>query len=383
MLFDRCYPKITDWLFDVSNQAIDLRVLPLYSYGFWVAMGFLVAAILLGKELKRREALGLFQYTEKEVHEDGVDYFSFMVAAVVGYLVGSKGVGYMGLTINETLAGIVGAVIVLGGRLAYFLKTKPDTPSVRIERVYPSDLVGDLVILAGVFGVTGSIFFNYLESPEDYVGFWNDPVSYLFSGLSVYGGLICAGIAILIFAYRKKINVPNLFDSLAIVFILANGVGRIGCQVSGDGDWGIVNPHTKPSFIPQFLWANTYPHNIIDEGVPITGCMEPHCMQLAEAVYPTPIYEFLMCTAIFLILYLLRKRFTPMPGMLIFLFFIFIGIERFLIEKIRDLGARNLYYTPFGGFKQSELISIALFVVGVLGCIWTWYYYKKVRAKVE
>jgi prolipoprotein diacylglyceryltransferase len=106
MLFDRCYPKITDWLFDVSNQAIDLRVLPLYSYGFWVAMGFLVAAIILGKELKRREALGLFQYTEKEVHEGAIDYFSFMVAAVVGYLVGSKGAGYMGLSINDTIAAL-------------------------------------------------------------------------------------------------------------------------------------------------------------------------------------------------------------------------------------------------------------------------------------
>jgi phosphatidylglycerol:prolipoprotein diacylglycerol transferase len=121
-------------------------------------------------------------------------------------------------------------VIVVGGRLAYYLKTKPSAPTIKIERVYPSDLVGDLVILAGVFGVTGSVFFNYLESPEDYIGFWNDPVSYLFSGLSVYGGLICAGVAILIFSYRKKINVPNLFDSLAIVFILANGIGRIGCQ---------------------------------------------------------------------------------------------------------------------------------------------------------
>jgi phosphatidylglycerol:prolipoprotein diacylglycerol transferase len=76
------------------------------------------------------------------------------------------------------------------------------------------------------------------------------------------------------------------------------------------------------------MWANTYPHNIIDEGVPIVGCMEQHCMQLPEAVYPTPIYEFLMCTAIFFVLLSLRKRFTSMPGMLIFLFFIFIGIEK-------------------------------------------------------
>uniref|UniRef100_UPI0034E94291 prolipoprotein diacylglyceryl transferase family protein n=1 Tax=Enterococcus faecium TaxID=1352 RepID=UPI0034E94291 len=92
-------------------------------------------------------------------------------------------------------------------------------------------------------------------------------VNSLFSGLSVYGGMICAGLALLIYAKVKTIRIPHLFDSLAICFILAVGIGRLGCELSGDGDWGIENTAAKPVFIPQMLWANTYDHNIANSGV--------------------------------------------------------------------------------------------------------------------
>jgi phosphatidylglycerol:prolipoprotein diacylglycerol transferase len=194
--------------------------------------------------------------------------------------------------------------------------------------------------------------------------------------------MICAGIALLIYSYVKKINVPNLFDALAYCFILANGIGRVGCQVSGDGDWGVVNTAAKPDFIPQFLWASTYAHNIADTGVLIDGCAEAHCFVLPLAVFPTPIYEFLMCTVIFLILHTLRKRMTKAPGMLFFLFFVLIGIQRYTIEQIRDLGGRGLYHVLGMGLKQSELISIILVIAGILGMIWTWFYYNKIKKTV-
>ena len=67
----RCYPKITDWIYFLFNQSplADFRFLPLYSYGFWVAVGFFVAATLAVKEMKRREALGLLAGVETEVTE--------------------------------------------------------------------------------------------------------------------------------------------------------------------------------------------------------------------------------------------------------------------------------------------------------------------------
>ena len=223
----------------------------------------------------------------------------------------------------------------------------------------------------------GSNLFNFLESPDSYKDFWQDPFSSIFSGLSVYGGMICAGIALLVYSYFKKINVPSLFDCLAHTFILANGIGRLGCQVAGDGDWGIVNPHLKPDWFPQFLWSDTYAHNIANEGIQMAQCLEPHCMELPQGVYPTPIYEFLMCTVIFFFLNAIRKRLTMKPGMLIMIFFVLIGIQRFTIEQWRDISGRDLY--PFFGMqlKQSELISIILGIAGIVGIIFLQYYYSK------
>jgi phosphatidylglycerol:prolipoprotein diacylglycerol transferase len=89
-----------------------------------------------------------------------------------------------------------------------------------------------------------------------------------------------------------------------------------------------------------------------------------------------------MCTAIFLILHALRKRMTATPGMLFFLFFILIGIQRYTIEQIRDLSGRGLYYVFGIGLKQSELISIVLVLAGVLGMAWTWFYYNRIKKPV-
>jgi phosphatidylglycerol---prolipoprotein diacylglyceryl transferase len=384
MLFERCYPKITDWLFDVSGQNIDLRFFPLYSYGFWVAAGFLTAAVVIGREMKAREKLGMFSYTEQIVKKGVMDYASIAIFAVIGYFLGFKFLSDFFSGISPVLIGAIGVILIGGGRFAYeWWQAKNTAPSEETIRIYPSDLVGDFVMICAIFGVLGAVLFNYLESPEAYDGFWSDPISYLFSGLSVYGGMICAGIALLVYCYVKKIHIPNMFDCLAYCFILANGLGRMGCQVSGDGDWGIVNPNPKPDFIPQFLWAANYPHNIADVGIQILGCTEPHCMVLPEAVYPTPIYEFLMCTAIFLILHLIRKRFYSMPGMLFFIFFVLIGIQRFSIEQIRDLGERNLYHIFNYGLKQAELISIILVISGIAGIIWTNFYYKMMAPKPE
>ncbi len=303
MILLRCYPKVTDWFWSVSGGAIDLRSIPIFSYGFFVACGFLVAAVIVTRELRRREALG------------------WMPA----------------LRWNDG------------------------------KEEWTSELVGDFVIICAIFGVLGSNLFNFLESPDSYNGFWRDPFGSIFSGLSVYGGMICAGLALLIYSWRKKIRIPDMFDILAYCFILAVGIGRIGCQVSGDGDWGIINTAPKPAFIPQFLWASTYAHNIANEGISIPGCKELHCQVLSMPVFPTPMYEFIECTIIFFILHFIRKRLTDKPGLLFFIFAILIGIQRYSIEQIRSISDRQLYFVFGHGFKQAELISMALILAGIIG----------------
>ena len=72
-----------------------------------------------------------------------------------------------------------------------------------------------------------------------------------------------------------------------------------------------------------------------------------------------------------------------MAGMLFFIFFILIGVQRYLIEQIRDLSGRDLYYVFGAGLKQAELISIILIIAGSLGCVWTWYYYNRIKTTIK
>lgn len=394
----RCYPKITDWIYLFFNQsaAADYRFLPIYSYGFFVAVGFLSAATLATLEMKRREKLGLMPGFEKEVTVgEAPRHVDLALTFLIGFVVFFKLFGIIVFqpelstnaipfiefmkspTLGSWAGGILGGLALAG--FSYYQQHKARLPKPEKKKIkeYTSDNIGDLVVMAAIFGVLGASFFNYLENPESYDNFSKDPIGTFFSGLSVYGGLICAGAAFAIYARYKKIPVLQLFDAVAPAFILANGIGRLGCQVSGDGDWGLTNLAAKPGWMPQFMWANNYAHNIIDEGVQIAGCTEEHCMQLANPAYPTPIYEFLMCSAIFLILWSLRKKLTYKPGMVFTVFMILIGIQRFAIEQWRALSDRDLYHVFGMSLKQSELISIVLFLLGIAGTLYLYNYYKK------
>jgi prolipoprotein diacylglyceryltransferase len=143
--------------------------------------------------------------------------------------------------------------------------------------------------------------------------------------------------------------------------MLAYGLGRIGCQVAGDGDWGIVNLRPKPfAWIPDWAWAYNYPHNVINKGVNIPGCVGQFCSQLPEPVFPTPFYETVVCLILFIIIWSVRKKFK-VPGTLFAFYLILNGVERFFIEKIRV----NLTYDIFGFHPtQAEIISSALIIVG-------------------
>ena len=401
MLLLRCYPKITDFIYHFFNQsaAADFRFLPVYSYGFFVACGFFAAATLAVNEMKRREALGLLKGQESEITVGEAPtpvelifyfLFGFVVFGKISGLAAYRSELSSGtLTIlNYLLSAKISWVggILAGGALAYYYyysKSKEQLPQPEKKRimVYPSDSIGDLVVIAAILGVLGSNFFNFLENPGDYADFWSNPLGSLFSGLSVYGGLIFAGIGFGIYAWRKKFNLAHFFDSIAPGFILANGIGRIGCHVAGDGDWGLANPYPKPSWFPQFLWSDNYAYHIVScdpkVDVPIANCFgEEHCCQLAHAAYPTPLYELLMCTTIFFILWGLRKKMTYKPGIIFTIFMILIGIQRFAIEQWRDLSGRDTYHIIGMEFRQSELISIVMFTVGLSATLYLWNKYK-------
>src|SRR5690606_9074133 len=84
------------------------------------------------------------------------------------------------------------------------------------------------------------------------------------AGLTFYGGLICAGLAIAYYVRKKGLAVPRVADAVAPSLILGYGIGRIGCYLAGDGDWGKCSALSqKPAWIPDFLWSETFPRNIL------------------------------------------------------------------------------------------------------------------------
>jgi prolipoprotein diacylglyceryltransferase len=391
------------------------------SFGFFVALAFIVAAFVLTLELKRKERQGLLHAEEvKIVVGKPASITELLLNFLLGFLLGFK---IIGLFISDSTlkedpqqfifsgegswpAGIIIGLIFAGLKWAEKNKQKLPKTEERTIRIWPHDRVGDIVIYAAVFGFLGAKIFHNFENWEEFSA---NPVEALlsFSGLTFYGGLICAALAIWWYARKHHISFRQLCDATAPALILAYAIGRIGCQVSGDGDWGILNsayitsPSSEaqladsnqfnatlqrnanyyssqfnvsnpldapkknvkaPSWLPEWTVAYAYPNNVIGEGVKIEGCEGQYCNQLPIPVFPTAFYETVICLFLFGILWALRKKLL-IPGTLFAVYLILNGLERFFIEKIRV----NSKYNIFGWHPtQAELISGSLIIAGIL-----------------
>ena len=156
-------------------------------------------------------------------------------------------------------------------------------------------------------------------------------------------------------------------DATGLCFPLAYAIGRMGCQFSGDGDWGIINARPKPDWFvfPDWAWSYNYPHNVLKEGIRIKDCNWDYCFQLAEGVYPTPIYEILGSLLLFFILWANRRKFKS-AGLIFFVFLFFNGIMRFFVEMIRV----NPRYELFGlEWSLSQALGFVFAIIGLIGII--------------
>lgn len=348
------------------------------SFGFFVAISFILAAIVLAAELKRKSSEGLLQPTEMEVMVGRpATAGELLLNFLLGFLLGFKIIALFIMDSSATEdpqafifsgigswpAGIMVGLLFAGLKWYEKNKQKLPKPEKRTVRIWPQDRVGEMTILALVFGLIGAKVFDIFENWGDFL---EHPSSYLLSpsGLTFYGGLICAAVAIWIYAKKHNIRFWHLNDAAAPALMLAYGVGRVGCQVSGDGDWGIVNPNPKPfSWLPDWMWTYTYPHNVNEAGVKMAGCTETkYCYELPAGVYPTPLYEIVVCLALFALLWAVRKKLKT-PGTLFALYLMVNGLERFFIEKIRVNTRLNIF-----GFQptQAEVISTLLFISGLV-----------------
>jgi phosphatidylglycerol:prolipoprotein diacylglycerol transferase len=217
--------------------------------------------------------------------------------------------------------------------------------------VPPQEIVTDMVMLVLVAGVAGARVFHIFEHLDEFAA---NPLGMIFSrsGLSIFGGLIFGTITGVLFVRRYKLPPRLLMDAVAPAMMLGYAIGRIGCQVSGDGDWGIAaNMALKPSWLPDWLWAQTYDHNIFGAVIAAPG------------VYPTPMYETVMALACFAVLWTLRRH-PFQAGWLFSLYLLLAGVERLLVEQIRvnpvlDFGLVHA--------TQAEMIAAALIAAGIAG----------------
>ena len=430
-MYPNLYYVLNDW-FGWKINAFKI----FYSFGIFVALGFIVSAYFLTSELKRKEKKGLMLPREETITTGKpASIFELILNGLVGFIFGFKLIGAFiasrqpGLDLQEYIFSSKGSWvggILLGAFLIYLKyreknKQKLDKPEKRVIRIWPHDRVGDIVIFALVFGIIGAKIFDNLENWDRFI---QDPIANLIapSGLTFYGGLICAAIAICVYARKKGINLLHLIDAAAPALMIAYAIGRMGCQTAGDGDWGIFNsayisdvpghvvpatpeqfqqklkenstyflkgsvedasgvysmvtdrietsldkaPHKSfrgPRFLPTWMFAFTYPHNVNEDGILLPNCEGKYCRALPLPVFPTPFYEIVACFILFFFLWSIRKKINA-PGVMFCIYLILNGIERFLVETIRV----NTTYSIFGIHPtQAELISAAFVIIGTLG----------------
>jgi phosphatidylglycerol:prolipoprotein diacylglycerol transferase len=195
------------------------------------------------------------------------------------------------------------------------------------ELAKPADWTYEAVFAAMIGGIVGSRL-DYIIQNWDKVS--GDVVGNIFSGsgLVFFGGLIGGAVGVIIWARWRGFLGWELLDSAAAPIAIGYTIGRIGCQVSGDGDYG------EPSDLP---WAMAYPEGT----VPTT-----------DEVHPTPVYETFTMGLVTLLLWNLRDRLPQ--GMLFGLYLFLAGLERFLVEFIR----RN--DEVLAGLTVPQLFSLAM-----------------------
>jgi hypothetical protein len=426
-MYPNLYYVFKDWF------GVDWKGLSLFNtFGLMVALSFFAAAYLLFKELQRKEKAGLMSPREEAiVVGEGASWWDLISQALVGFIFGYKIFGAFFNRLPDTdmqhyvfskegnlWGGLLAGILLAAVKWREKQKTHLAKPEKRIIRIWPHDRVGDFVILAMVFGILGAKIFDNLEHFDEFI---MDPLGKIFSasGLTFYGGLITAAVAICLYANKKGISVKHLTDAAAPGLMIAYAIGRIGCQVAGDGDWGIFNSaytadekgHVMPadpatfrqrlakdstyflqgkvidadgtvhyvtdrswpslnevpqaavkgSMLPDWFFAYSYPGNVNRDGIVIPGNEEDHNRMIPQPVFPAPIYETAICLIFFLILWAVRKKIKA-PLMMFGLYLTLNGLERYFVEKVR---VNQLYEFMGFHFSQASGIAVGLIAAGL------------------
>ena len=241
------YPTISHLIEDLFGIYIPL---PIQTFGFCMAMAFLFASFFLIKEFKRKEAEGLLKSVKiKVIIGKKLAVLDIISNLITGFILGFKGlegiIYYSDLVNNpqefilssrgNLLGGVLLSIIFLLYKWNENNKNKLNKEKEIEKIIHPYELVGNITMIAAISGIIGAKLFHNLENFNNFI---NNPIQELisFGGFTFYGGLIVAAFSVIWYTKKYKINTLHLLDSIAPSLILAYGIGRIGCQLSGDGD---------------------------------------------------------------------------------------------------------------------------------------------------
>ncbi len=372
------YPTLSYFIYDITGHYFPL---PLFTFGIMFGISFAFAYYIFYIEFKRKENEGILHpRSVTRLFGKTASMGDMLIGAGVAGIIAYKVIGlfthYSDASENpqdyiKTIDGSVPGFIVGAGlsfALSYFenqkIRKQYPEPVTREVNTYPHELMGNIFMVAAVCGLIGAKVFDALENWDAFI---KDPVEQLisFSGLTFYGGLICGGAGVIIYTRKHNIPLLHLLDIGAPAMMLAYGVGRIGCHLAGDGDWGVVNTAPKPGWmqaLPDWMWSFTYPRNVNHAGDVILQDVPGNFNNaLAQPVWPTPFYEAILGILLFFLLWSMRKRLKT-PGLLFGIYLIINGIERFCIELIR---VNSRYHIGNFSFTQAEMIATFLFIGGI------------------
>jgi phosphatidylglycerol---prolipoprotein diacylglyceryl transferase len=220
------------------------------------------------------------------------------------------------------------------------------------RRGISTDYANGVVVFGAIGGIVGARIYDVFDNWPAYA---NHPWSIIFSGAGFvwYGGFIGGTTVAAIVSRYYKVPILRSFDMCAPALIIGQAFGRVGCLLSGDGDWGM------PSTLP---WAMSFPNAIVGWNARTVLKLDPNGNLVSAffpgvRVHPAPIYESILYTAIFCLMWSIRKK-AP-EGRLISLYLVLEGTARFMVEFVR-VNPRIV-----AGLSEAQLISLSMVIVGL------------------
>jgi phosphatidylglycerol---prolipoprotein diacylglyceryl transferase len=215
-----------------------------------------------------------------------------------------------------------------------------------------TDFASSMVVWAAIAGIACSRLYSVIDNFPAYA---HDPWSIIFSGSGFvwYGGLIGGLLSSYFVARYYKIDFWVAADMAGPALVIGQALGRVGCLLSGDGDWGL--PTTLP-------WGMQFPNAIVgwNGNTVLKLDAQNHLVSgfySGVHVHPTPIYETILYTLIFIFLWSRRKE-NKIPGHIFDLYLMLAGAARFMVEFLR------VNPRVFMGLSEAQLIAIVMMILG-------------------